>query len=184
MILLPFTLLLTLTFKENTPGSILVHSALVLSWPLSGRRSALSYVQEGFCYSVIQLCPTLCNRIDHSMPGLSVPHHLPELAQTHVHWVDDAIQQSLPLSPSSSSALSLSQHQGLFWGLAVHRRWPQYWSFSSASVPPMNIQGWFPLGLTDLIFLLSKGLSRTFSSGEEGGRGKSKISLWGWIQGL
>ena len=137
MILLPFTLLLTLTFKENTPGSILVHSALVLSWPLSGRRSALSYAQEGFCYSVIQLCPTLCNRIDHSMPGLSVPHHLPELAQTHVHWVDDAIQQSLPLSPSSSSALSLSQHQGLFWGLAVHRRWPTVLELQ-LSISPSN----------------------------------------------
>ena len=128
-----------MNFKENTPGSILVHSALVLSWPLSGRRSGLSYSEEGFCYSVIQLCPTLCNRIDHSMPGLSVPHHLPELAQTHVHWVDDAIQQSHPLSPSSSSALSLSQHQDLFRELAVHRRWPNYWSFSSASVPPLSI---------------------------------------------
>ena len=125
MILFPFTLLLTLTFKENTPGSILVHSALVLSWPLSGRRSALSYAQEGFCYSVIQLCPTLCNRIDHSMPGLSVPHHLPELAQTHVHWVDDAIQQSLPLSPSSPLALRT------FMG---DQPWAK-WLLSSFSIP-------------------------------------------------
>ena len=47
---------------------------------------------------------------------------------------------------------------------ALHISWPQYWSFNSASVLPMNIQGWFPLGLTGLISLLSKGLSRIFSS--------------------
>ena len=49
--------------------------------------------------------------------------------------------------------------------LALHIRWPKYWSFSfSISLLPMNIQGWFPLGLTDLISLLSKGLSRVFSN--------------------
>ena len=103
--------------------------------------------------SVIQLCPTLCNPMDCSMPGLLVHHQLPKLTQTHVHWAGDAIQPSHSLPPSSPPALSLSQHQGLFPGLAVHRRWPKYWSFSSASVPPMNIQGWFPLGWTGLISL-------------------------------
>ena len=48
--------------------------------------------------------------------------------------------------------------------LALHIRWPKYWSFSFSSVLPMNIQSWFPLGLTGLIFLQSKGLSRVFSS--------------------
>ena len=48
--------------------------------------------------------------------------------------------------------------------LALHIRWPKYWSFNSQAVLPMNIQGWFPLGLTGLISLLSKGLSRAFSS--------------------
>ena len=64
--------------------------------------------------SVTQLCPTLCNPMDCSMPGLPVHHQLPELAQTHVHRVGDAIQPSHPLSFPSPPAFNLSQHQGLF----------------------------------------------------------------------
>ena len=59
-------------------------------------------------------CLTLCNPTDCSMPGLPVLHYLPVFAQTHAHWVDDAIQPSHPLSPPSPPALNLSQHQGLF----------------------------------------------------------------------
>ena len=57
---------------------------------------------------------TLCNPTDCSTPGFPVFHHLLELAQTHVRWVSDAIQPSYPLSPPSSPALNLPQHQGLF----------------------------------------------------------------------
>ena len=89
-------------------------------------------------------------------PSLSL-----EFAQTHAHWVNNAIQPSYPLS-SPSLAIILSQHQSF----------PMSQLFSSggqsigalALVLPMNIQGWFPLGLTGLIFLQSKGLSRVFSS--------------------
>ena len=64
--------------------------------------------------SVSQLCPTLCDRIDCSTPGLPVHHQLPGFTQTHVHWVSDAIQPSYPLLPPSPPAFNLSQHQGLF----------------------------------------------------------------------
>ena len=65
-----------------------------------------------FCRcSVIQLCPTLCYPMDCSMPGFPVHHHLLELAQTQMHWVDDAIQSSCWLSSPSPSAFNLSQHQ-------------------------------------------------------------------------
>ena len=64
--------------------------------------------------SVAQLCPTLCNPVNRSMPGLPVHHRLPESTQTHVHRVGDAIQPSHPLSSPSPSALNLSHHQGLF----------------------------------------------------------------------
>ena len=64
--------------------------------------------------SVAQPCPTLCDPMDCSTPGLPVHHQLPEFIQTHVHWVVDAIQPSHPLSSPSPSALNLSQHQGLF----------------------------------------------------------------------
>ena len=65
------------------------------------------------CCSVPQSCLTLCHPMDGSTPGLPVPHHVPEFAQVHVHCISDAIQPSHPLT-SSPSALSLSQHQGLF----------------------------------------------------------------------
>ena len=64
--------------------------------------------------SVTQSCPTLCNPMNRSTPGLPVHHRLPESTQTHVHRVSDAIQPSHPLSSPSPPALSLSQHQGLF----------------------------------------------------------------------
>ena len=74
--------------------------------------------------------------IDCSMPGFPVYHQFPELAQTHVHWVGDAIQPSHPLSSPSPPAFNLSQHQSLFQGV-FRIRWPKYWSFSF-SISPSN----------------------------------------------
>ena len=64
--------------------------------------------------SVAQSCPTLCDPMNCSTPGLPVHHQLPEFTQTHVHRVSDAIQPSHPLSSPSPPAFNLSQHQGLF----------------------------------------------------------------------
>ena len=64
--------------------------------------------------SVAQSCSTLCNPMDCSTPGFPVHHQLPELAQTHVHQVGDAIQAAHPLSSPSPPAFNLSQHQVLF----------------------------------------------------------------------
>ena len=83
-------------------------------------KSAVTFA-PAFCCSVTQSCPTLCNPMDCSMPGLPVPHHLPKFAQVHVHCIGDAIQPSHPLMPSSS-ALNLSQHQRLFqWVSCLHK---------------------------------------------------------------
>ena len=72
--------------------------------------------------SVAQSCPTLCDPMNCSSPGLPVHHQLPEFTQTHVHRVGDAIQPSHPLSSPSLSALSLPQHQGLFqWVSPPHQ---------------------------------------------------------------
>ena len=102
---------------------------------------------------------------DYSMPGFPVHHQFPELTQTHVHWVGDAIQPSHPLvipilfhlqSFPASRSFPMSQFfisGGQSTGVSA-----------SASVLLMNIQGWFPLGLTGLISLQSKGLSRVFSN--------------------
>ena len=64
--------------------------------------------------SVTQSCPTLCDSMDCSTPGLPVHHQLPEFTKTHVHRVGDGIQPSHPLSSPSPPAFNLSQHQGLF----------------------------------------------------------------------
>ena len=115
--------------------------------------------------SVAQSYLTLCDPMNCSMPGLPVHHHLLEFTQTHVHRVGDAIQPSHPLLSTSppcpqslpaSDSFPMSQlftSGGQIIGASV-----------SASVFPMNIQGWFSLGLTSLISLQSKGLSRVFSS--------------------
>ena len=114
--------------------------------------------------SVTQSCLTLCIPMYCSTPGLPVHHQLLELSQTHVHWVSDTIQPSHPLSSPSPPTFNLSQHQGLYKRISSHIRWPKYWSFSFSISPSMNIQDWFPLGLTGWISLLSKGLSRVFSN--------------------
>ena len=88
--------------------------------------------------SVTQSCPTLCNPLNCSTPGLPVHHQLLESTQTHVHWVGDAIQLSHPLSSPSPPALNLSQHQGLFkWVSPSHEMAKVYWSFSF-SISPSN----------------------------------------------
>ena len=72
--------------------------------------------------SVTQSCPTLCEPMNHSTPGLPVHHQLPEFTQTHAHWVGDAIQPSHPLSSPSPPAPNPSQHQGLFQRVnSLHR---------------------------------------------------------------
>ena len=110
--------------------------------------------------SVTLSCPTLCDPMDCSTPGLSVPHHLLKFVQVHVHCISDAIlwylfsfcPQSLPASGTfpTSQLFSLGdQNTG---------------TSALASVLPKSIQGWFPLRSTGLISLLSRGLSGFFSS--------------------
>ena len=80
------------------------------------------YLLPFICCSVTKSCPTLCYLMDCSTPGLPVHHQVLELAQTHVHWVGDAIQPSHPLSSASPPAFSLSRHQGLFqWVGSLHQ---------------------------------------------------------------
>ena len=117
------------------------------------------------CCSVAKSCPPLCSPMDcWNTPGFSVLHCLPELAQTHTHWISDAIQPSHPLSPTSPTALHFSQHQSLFqWDGPLH----QVANMLKLHFKPQSsqwiFQGWFPLGLTGLI-LLAKRLSRVFSN--------------------
>ena len=106
----------------------------------------------------------LCNSMDCSTPGLPVHHQLPELAQTHVHWVGDAIQPSHPPSSPSPPALNLSQHQGLFQRVSsLHQYEVQEFQLQHKSFQWI-FRTDFSLGLTSWISLQSKGLSRIFSN--------------------
>ena len=99
-----------------------------------------------------------------SMPGFPILHQLLKSAQTHVHWAADAIQPSRPLLPllllpSTFPSIKVFSNES---ALCIRR--PKYCSFCFSISPYNEIQDWFPLGLTGLISLLSKGLSRVFSN--------------------
>ena len=119
----------------------------------------LFYSLSSFQFSsVSQLCLTLCDPMNCSTPGLPVHHQLPEFTQTYVHWVDDAIQWSHPLSSPSPPALNPSQNQGFQMSQLFASGGQSIGVSASAAVLPMNIQDWFPLGWTGWISLQSKGL--------------------------
>ena len=80
---------------------------------------------------------TLCNPLDYSTPSFPVFHYPLEFAQTHDHWVSDAIQPSHLLLPPSLPVLNLSWHQGLFQWVSLCIRWPKCWSFGF-SISPSN----------------------------------------------
>ena len=125
--LLQVTLRLRVSWNGNTSLSLEPTCSLFLSlrkepWPLTRRGGSGWACLWASCYcSVAQSRPTLCDPIDWSTPGFPVHHHLPELDQTHVHWVGDAVQPSQPLSSASPPAFNLSHHQGLFsWVCCSH----------------------------------------------------------------
>ena len=120
----------TASFLPSVLDCLLWRKLASMSWghPSSPPEREVHVVENTFpAYShvvvvVFQLCPTLCDPMDSNMPGLPVPHHLLEFSQVHVHCISDAVQPSHPLKPSSSPALNLSQHQGLFqWVVCLHQ---------------------------------------------------------------
>ena len=108
--------------------------------------------------SVAQSCPTLCDPMNLSTPGLPIHNQLLEFTQTHVHRVGDAIQPSHPLSSPSPFVLNLSQHQVFSNEPVLCIRQPKYWSFSFNISPSNEYSGLIPLRWTGWISLQSKGL--------------------------
>src|SRR5574341_2290305 len=92
--------------------------------------------------------------MDCSTPVIPVLHHLPELAQTHVHWVSDAIQPSYPLSLPSSPAFNLPSIRVFSNELALCIRWPKYWSFNF-SISPSNEYSELIFFRMDWLYLLA-----------------------------
>ena len=116
---------------------------------------------EMFCCSVTQSCLTLCDPMDCSMPGLPVPHHLPEFTQVHVHCIGDAIQPSHLLKPSSPSDIDLSQDQGLFQWVVVQIRWRKYWCFTFSISPSSEYSGLISLKIDWFDLLAVQGTFRS-----------------------
>ena len=114
--------------------------------------------------SVAQSRLTLCNHMDCSMPGFPVHHQLWELAQNHVHRVGGHPTISSSVIPFSSCLQSFPASGSFPMSQFFASGGQSIGALASASVLPMNIQDWFPLGLTGWISLLSKGLSRVFSN--------------------
>ena len=79
--------------------------------------------------------------MNRSTPGLPVHHQLPEVTQTHIHRVSDAIQTSRPLSSPSPPAPTPSQHQSFSNESNLCMRWPKHWSFSFSIIPSKEIPG-------------------------------------------
>ena len=103
--------------KPMSIVSVILSNNLILCHPLLLLPSIFPSISSVQFTSVTQSCLTLCDPMNRSTPGLEVHHQLPEFTQTHVHWVSDAIQLSVPLSSPCPPALNLSQHQGLFFSL-------------------------------------------------------------------
>ena len=135
--------------KAPAPSVISATSLVSTPNPISGKATvsgqlyhrfiSLSFLWsriflEGLQFSsVAQSCPTLCDPMDHSTPGLPVHHQLPEFTQTHVHRVDDAIQPSHSLSSPSPPAPAPPSIRVFSNESVLRMRWPKYWSFSFSS---------------------------------------------------
>ena len=108
------------------------------------------------CCLVTQLCPTLRNPMDRSMPGLPVHRQLPEFTQTHVHWVSDAIHfilcPPLLLPPSIFPSIRVFSNESV---LLI--RWPKYWSFSFSISPSNEYSGLISFRIDWVDFLAVQG---------------------------
>ena len=103
---------------------------------------------------IAQSCPTLCNPMNCSMPGLPVHHQLSEFTQTHVHWISDTIQPCRPLHllPSIFPSIRVFSNES-----ALHMRWPKYWSFSFSISPSSEHPGPISFSMDWLDFLAVQG---------------------------
>ena len=111
--------------------------------------------------SVTQSCPTLCNPMTRSTPGLPIQHQRLEFTQTHVHQGSDDIQPSHPRSSPSPLATNPSQQQSLFHASPLRMRWPKYWSFSFSIIPIKEHPGLISFRIDWLNLLAVQGTLRS-----------------------
>ena len=130
--------------------------------------------------SVTQSCPTLCDSIACSMPGFSVYHQLPELAQTHGHWGGDAIQPCHLSCPLLLLPSPFPRNRVFSNELVLCIRWPKYWSFSFIISPSNEYSGLISFRMDPgWISLQSKGLSRiSYTTVQKHQFFGAQLSLW------
>ena len=109
---------------------------------------------------VVQSCPTLCDPMNCSMPGLPIHHQLQDFTQIQVHRVSDAIQPSHPLSSPFPPAPNPSQHQSFSNESTLRMRWPKYWSFSFSIIPSKEYPGLISFRMDWLDLLAVQGILR------------------------
>ena len=130
----------SLGWEDLHEKEMVTHSS-ILAWILHGKKSLVGYSPSVQFSSVAQSCLTLCDPMNRSTPGLPVHHQLPEFTQTHVHWVNDAIQPSHPLSSPSPLAPIPPSIRVFSNESILCMRWPKYWSFSFSIIPFKEIPG-------------------------------------------
>ena len=126
--------------SEHQESSLWSNFLKSLQYIFSARSIIIWYHSVQFS-SVAQSCPTLCDPMNRSTPGLPVHHQLPEFMQTHVHQLSDAIQPSHPLSsplllPPIPPSIRVFSNESI-----LCMRWPKYWSFSFSIIPSKEIPG-------------------------------------------
>ena len=123
-------------------------------------------------------CPTLCNPMNHSTPGLPVHHRLLEFTQTHVHWVSDAIQPSHPLSSPSPPAPNPSQHQSFLMSQLFTGGGQSCWSFSFSIIPSKEIPGLISFRMDWLDLLAVQGILKSSPTPQFKSINSSALSLF------
>ena len=116
------------------------------------------------CCSVAQSCPVLCNTMDCSTSGFYVLHHLPEFAQTQVHWVSDVSNHLVLCHPLLHLSLIFASIRVISNESTVHIRCPTYWSFNFSISPSSEYSRLISFRMTHLLSLLSKRSSTVFSN--------------------
>ena len=125
-----------------------------------------------------QSCPTLCDPVNHSMPGLPVHHQLPEFMQTHIHWIGDAIQPSHPLSFPSPPAPIPPSIKVFSNESTLRMRWPAYWSFIFIISPSNEYSGLISFRIDWFDLLAVQGTTRVFSTVQKHQFFGAQPSLW------
>ena len=145
--------------------AILLAHCLLKIWLMGLRWWSFSTIVRIVVALLSLSCQTLYDPMDCSTPDYPVPQYLPELVQTYIHWVSDALQPSHPLLSPFPPTFNISPQQGFFqWVISLHQVGQGIGASASALVLPVNTQDWSPLGWTGWISLQSKGLSRVSSN--------------------